>query len=747
MVALRRSLPKNLFCHAIVTATCACAALLTQGCGATAGPAAVDVKIVDGEGSSDASADVGAGDGADLGSAAEVAGNADSATIPDAAPDVAVADGAIDAVADAAPGDDAADATADGDGALGADAPAADTASPIAVGGNSPAQFGGSLTTWNLLPAAAVVAVGKPPFKPGQPPNPYPNYSAALIDDLTGDGVVDVLLFAQSGDARVVTGPVGPSASVAKLEGKANLDPRVHSAALWMRPDGTRYALLAGSQLHAWRWTGSNWVDEGADFGVPEAGSNARHCVGTVDLDNDGLLDLLECRYQCDPGAAHRTWLDRGDGLLVDETSSLGLIGSGAAWNAGAFDLHDDGLLDIAWMHDGCANPNNTQALYENKGRDANGHVLFERVQPNPLFDFPKAPMPYTSPMGCDNADFDGDGHLDLAIANVGLIYPLETAMKYLMTEDPDIPRLAENNLLLQKGDGSLVDAGLQAGLKSLVDPQKGLDITVWGIGAWDFDRDGWVDLAYAAAPDADSYENQLRGPMRPLVMRNQGNATFVSVSDSLNMPQPELANTLALGDLDGDGDQDWVLGQLASPPIVLQNQITTPFHELRVQLRGRLSNPLGVGARITVTVGKVARTRLHGTTGTFATHHQMLSAFGLGSATSAQVQVRWPSGRVQDLGMVPADQTLQVEEADTLQLSARTGKVGSTFDVELSLGAQPQVELVPPGVLAWATPPQCDTALKCKGKLVAQKVGTGYLKLAVAGQVLAVWPKLTVLP
>ncbi|MBI5610773.1 MAG: CRTAC1 family protein [Deltaproteobacteria bacterium] len=673
----------------------------------------------DGAATTDLPGDLGPADAtADQGPAPDAAADADAGSAPDAA--------ALDTAPDAAP---------------------TDTASPIALDGNSPAQFGGSLNTWNVLPTSAIVAVGKPPFKPGQPPNPYPNYSAGLIDDLTGDGVADLLLFAQSGDARVVTGPVGPSASVAKLQGQPDQDPRVHSAALWMRPDGTRYALLAGSQLHAWRWTGSTWVDEGETFGVPEAGSNARHCVSTVDLDSDGLLDLLECRYQCDPGAAHRAWIDRGDGLLVDKTATFGLVGSGAAWNAGAFDLHDDGQLDIVWMHDGCANPNNTQALYENKGRDGAGQVLFERVQPNPLFDFPKAPMPYTSPMGCDNADFDGDGHLDLAIANVGLIYPLETAMKYLMTEDPDIPRLAQNNLLLQKADGSFSDAGLKAGLKSLVDPQKGLDITVWGIGAWDFDRDGWVDLAYAAAPDADSYENQLRGPMRPLLLRNQGNASFVSVSDSLNLPQPELANTLALGDLDGDGDQDWVLGQLAAPPIVLQNQITTPFHELRVQLRGRLSNPLGVGARITVTAGQVARTRLHGTTGTFATHHQLLSAFGLGTATAAQVQVRWPSGRVQDLGTVAADQTLNVEEPDTLQLSARTGKIGTTFEVELGLGAQPQVELVPPGVLAWASPLQCDSALKCKGKLVAQNVGTGYLKLAVAGQTLAVWPKLTVLP
>lgn len=644
----------------------------------------------------------------------------------------------------------AGDATATADAAVSdgeADAATDDAASPIALGGSSPAQFGGSLVPWNVLPNGALPAVGKPPFKPGQGPNPYPNYSAGLIDDLTGDGVADLLLFAQSGDARIVTGPVGPTAQVASLSGKPNLDPRVHSAALWMRQDGTRYALLAGSQFHAWRWTGSAWLDEGDSFGLPDAGSTARHCIGTVDLDNDGLLDVLECRYQCDPGAAHRAWLDRGDGLMVDKTSDLGLVGSGAAWTAGAFDLHDDGQLDIMWMHDGCANPQNTQALYENKGRGASGLPQFERVQPSPLYAFPTAPMPYTSPMGCDNADFDGDGHLDLAVANVGLIYPLETAMKYLMTEDPDVPRLAQNNLLVQKADGTLGDIGLAAGLKGLVDPQKGLDISVWGIGAWDFDRDGWVDLAFASAPDADSYENQLRGPMRPLLLRNQGNATFVSVSDAVKLPSPELGNTLSIGDLDGDGDEDWVLGQLGSAPILLQNQITTPHHALRMQLRGHLSNPLGIGARITVTAGTVARTRLHGTTGTFATHHQMLSVFGIGSATSAQVQVRWPSGRVQDLGTVAADQTLQIEEPDTLQLSARTGKVGATFDLEVSLGGAVQAELVPAGVLAWATPLQCDSAMKCKGKLVAQKVGTGYLKLTAAGQPVAVWPKLSVLP
>lgn len=693
---------------------------------------------------------------ADQGGAADVTATADAG--------IGDSDGfTADATAAVAGPDVPADVAVADDGSVGADVSGSDVGDtlvdsatvepePIATGGTSPATFSGGLVAWPAMPVGATVDVGKPPIKPGQAANPYPHYSAGLIDDFTGDGVADLLLFAQSGDAKVVHGPLGPKALVSPLPAKAGVDPRVHSAALWVRADGSRVAILAGTRMAAWRWTGTQWLDEGDALGMPQSGSQARHCTATVDVDADGLLDLLECRYLCDPGAAHHVWIDRGDGVLQDKGAALGLTGTGAAWTASAFDLHDDGKLDLIWTHDGCNNPNNTQALYENQGRSASGLPLFARVSPGPLFVFPTAPMPFASPMGCDAADFDGNGHLDLAIANVGLVYPLETAMKYLMTDDPDIPRLAQNNLLLQQTDATFVDAGLKAGLKSLVDPVKGLDITVWGIAAWDFDRDGWVDLAYAAAPDADSYENALRGPMHPMALRNQGNATFVEVSDQLGLPKPELGNTLSIGDLDGDGDDDWVVGQLAATALVLRNDIQSANHFLRVKLAGKLSNALGIGARVSVKAGSTVRTRLHGVDGSFATHHQRVSAFGVGSAKQVAVTVTWPSGYVQTLDKVATDQTLTIQEPTLAAISARVVQAGGSVTVTVQphdAAAQPtvapvEVALVPPGALAWTQPLACDAAGKCTGTLKAQQPGTTYLRIKISGQELQIWPKVT---
>lgn len=626
--------------------------------------------------------------------------------------------------------------------------------SPIALGGVSLPQYAGGFVPWQPWPADLTLQLGQPPLKPGWQGKVYPHYSAAQVNDFDGDGKADLLLFTQGGDIRVLRGPIGPQALAEKLTPKAKVDPRVHSAALWMRPDGSRWIVLGGSRLAAWRWSSGQWVDEGDSWGVAEAGSQPRYCATPADVDADGLLDLIDCQYACDPGAAHRVWLDRGDGVLSDHGAALGLDGVGPQWAAGLVDLGGDGHADLVFFHDGCNNPDNTQAFYRFDGRGPSGLPKYQRIAPNAVFAFPKSAMPFASPMGFDVADFDGNGLQDIAVANVGFGLPQQTILKLLLTEDPEVPPMGQNWLLLQQPDGSYIDKGGVAGLKSLVDPVKGFDMVFWGVRAWDFDRDGWVDLALTAAPDHEAFTEDTRGPMRPVALRNKGDGTFADVTQSLGWPQPQMAITLAAGDLDGDGDEDVVMGQLDGQPLALRNEVVTPLHEVRVQLRGRTSNPLGVGARVTVRAGPVERSRVHLVDGPLATRAEAVTRLGVGTATAAQLEVVWPSGYRQVVGSVQTDQLVTVEEPSLVSLAARTLLAGQKTQVQVQLRApdggpwkaKPQVTLVPEGGVVWSQPLQCDAQGVCSGELQAVAPSTTYLHVAAEGLDLRVWPKVTVL-
>ncbi|MSQ83134.1 MAG: hypothetical protein EXR77_09530 [Myxococcales bacterium] len=510
----------------------------------------------------------------------------------------------------------------------------------ISTTGKSPAQYLGGWALWpQALPTGFDLPLGKPQVIPGSAQ--YPHSSSALIDDLTGDGIADLVLWAQGGELRIVQGPVASSAKIWTIAAAVVADPRIHSVAVLERNGGHKWLLVGGiAAMRALRFSGSQWLDEGSKLGISALPATVeRRGLTVADVDNDGLLDVLVAQLDC-KAPRHQVWLDRGDGKMLASGESLGLTAKGGQWGVAGADWDSDGDLDLTWLHDGCADAATTQAFYRNLGRGIDGFPLFQRQAPNVLFEFPKAKMPFASPMGLDSADWDGDGKLDMAIANVGLGFPLETAMKYLLTEDPTVPAIAQNNLLRGLADGNFVDVGQAAGLKSLVDATKGHDMTAWGVGGLDFDRDGWLDMWLANASEQDAFSDPAYGPMRPVVMRNKGDGTFAEVSGQVGIPTAHNAPVLALGDLDGDFDDDAVLGQLEGPPLVLRNQIQTTFKGLRVAPAGSLSNPTGRGATVLMQTGAVTQIRAIGGDATFTTHHPPVADFGMADIPAGTVVV-----------------------------------------------------------------------------------------------------------
>jgi enediyne biosynthesis protein E4 len=122
----------------------------------------------------------------------------------------------------------------------------------------------------------------------------------------------------------------------------------------------------------------------------------------------------------------------------------------------------------------------------------------------------------------------------------------------------------------------------------------------------------------------------------------------------------------LAAGDLDGDGRPEIVLLNMNAAPSLLKNSLGGG-HSLNVKLTGTESNRSAIGARVTVSIGarKMVDEVMSG--GSYYSQNSFTLHFGLGPATEADgIEVRWPSGRIQQWKKVAAGQTVNIVEGST---------------------------------------------------------------------------------
>jgi hypothetical protein len=174
---------------------------------------------------------------------------------------------------------------------------------------------------------------------------------------------------------------------------------------------------------------------------------------------------------------------------------------------------------------------------------------------------------------------------------------------------------------------------------------------------AWaDYDLDGDLDLFVG---DND-------GASR--LLRNDGSSAeprFIDVTAGALL-QCGSVYCAAWADVDGDGDPDLTAADWDNAVAVFRNDQRLGNHWLQVRLRGAGANRFGVGAQVRVTAG--GRSRVREVFGGCPTATQPLVAcFGLGPEARAEtVEVRWPTGTVQTLADVAADQVLVVQEEAT---------------------------------------------------------------------------------
>jgi hypothetical protein len=426
--------------------------------------------------------------------------------------------------------------------------------------------------------------------------------------------------------------------------------------------------------------------------------------VAVGDYDNDGYEDL----YVTGLGGNH-LYHNNGNGTFTDVTQTSGTGGSGWSTSATWVDLDNDGLLDLVvlryvkwdfddiWCgehiegHRSYCHPDVFEAIaplvYHN-----DGHGHFTEIAAKTGLDHP------AKGLGISIGDFDGDGKVDVAIANDSMVEYLyhgkgdgtfeETGMIAEIAVDGEgrtyagmgidlqdfdndgLPDLIITNLANQKyalyrnnGDGSFSYDSYVSGIGGMTLLHSG-----WGIKFFDYDNDGRKDLLIAQGHDLDTVElnyPQLHYKEPPLLAYNTGKG-FVDVSSQSGpaFEQRWVGRGLAIGDIDNDGRVDAVFTTNGGLAYILRNETKTENHWLVLSIVGHKSNRDGIGAVIKLTTAAGSQWVTVTTGGSYLSASDKRAHFGLGSATVAStVEIHWPSGIVQTLHNVRGDQILTVDE------------------------------------------------------------------------------------
>jgi hypothetical protein len=379
-----------------------------------------------------------------------------------------------------------------------------------------------------------------------------------------------------------------------------------------------------------------------------------------LDYDNDGLLDLFVCSYvkvdvthypecvqastkrraACPPQRFEGTrcvlYRNLGGGKFVDVTHAAGVDQPNAkSLGVVALDLDDDGLIDIFVANDGVPN-----FLFRNRGGGK-----FEQLGPSCgcIVNALGNPQAY---MGVVAADFHGEGRPDL----------------FSTTFAGESKSLFRN-----RGKCQFIDVTTGSGIGPPTWHRLG-----WGACAPDLDLDGSPDLVITnghvmAYIDRDGdATNTFR--QTPQLFLNDGRGRFKEFSKQAGpaFQKSYAGRALALADYDNDGRIDFYLSDSGGPAVLIHNESTTPNNWLRLELRGTKSNRDAVGAKVTFHVGdrKLVRYREGG--GSYLSAHDPRLLVGLGSARQVdRIEIRWPSGLVQQVGPLEANHGYRVTEGE----------------------------------------------------------------------------------
>jgi hypothetical protein len=415
------------------------------------------------------------------------------------------------------------------------------------------------------------------------------------------------------------------------------------------------------------------------------------------DYDNDGHPDLFVA-------GVRRNFLyrNRGDGTFEDVTSKAGIHGENWSVAGGWFDYDGDGRLDLFVVNYVAWDPAREQVCVDARsGQRAHCHPKFYVGLPNTLYhnngdgtftdvsDASGIKRHVGKGMSAAFADYDGDGRADVFVTN-------DTEPNFLFRNDGN-GRFTESALragVALNDDGRAVSAmgvdirdldgdgrpdifftavanetfplyrNLGKGLFADITYRSRVGLattkyTGWSAGIFDFDNDGRKDI-FAANGELNENSEALsdRAARQPnLALAQRADGTFDAIGVAGGAARHRGA---AFADFDNDGLVDVVVSRLGERPLVLRNVSSGGNHWLGVKLEGTKANRDGAGAVVRV---KGDQWNSASAAVGYASSSDIRVHFGLGAASRAVVEVRWPGGSVQEVGEVEGDRYIVVRE------------------------------------------------------------------------------------
>jgi hypothetical protein len=387
-----------------------------------------------------------------------------------------------------------------------------------------------------------------------------------------------------------------------------------------------------------------------------------------VDYDRDGKLDLFvsnyvafdpknipragentNCNYEgvfCGPRGLpyghHSLYRNNGDGTFTDVSNAAGIAKAdqGYGLTAVAADFDNDGWPDIYVACDSTPSllfRNNHDGTFSEEALDR-GIALSEDGMEQ-------------AGMGIAVGDFALTGSLDIVKTHFAA----------------DTPAVYKNN-----GKGQFRDDTLRSGL--------GIETRFisWGIGIEDFDNDGSPDIFWVTGGIYPELQNKPDQPYKTprVLFRNLGKGRFEELISEAGpgVEANHCSRGCAFGDFDNDGDIDILIVNQNEPPSLLRNDVSGNAHWLKVKLTGVKSNRSAIGARVAVHYGGNVQTREVLSQASYISVSDSRLHFGLGPEAKAELEVRWPSGQLEKLGEVAANQLVHVTEGSGVTRLQRFG-------------------------------------------------------------------------
>ena len=436
------------------------------------------------------------------------------------------------------------------------------------------------------------------------------------------------------------------------------------------------------------------------------------------DYDNDGDIDLYVTNFGED-----QLYLNNGDGTFTDVTKKAKVGNQKWGTSAAFADVDNDGFLDIyianyadyhpkkdikceeRGVHVYCgphAYPAVHDTFFKNRG-DGTFTDVSELYRPSDL-------MPMHG-LGVTFGDYDGDGDIDLYVANdqdPNFLFQNDAKKSFLeialisgvcyndmgkeeagmgtdfgdYNNDAQLDLTVSNyqtetNTVYQNHDKDFfVDNTIASGIAEVTHGYLG-----WGIKFFDYDNDGYQDIFVANGHLMDNIamlEKHVSYPQRNLLFRNLGDGTYANViSDTDGLSLKKVSRGAAFGDYDNDGDIDILVTNCNQRPDLLENVVGNRNNWIQIHVVGKKSNRSGIGTKIKIVTGNISQFREVQSGGSYLSFHDLRTHFGVGKAEQIDLlEIQWTSGQIdKSVNLTVNQRVLAVEGEKIVKIDELTSK------------------------------------------------------------------------